>query len=168
MKKYIFLLISIICWECVPTKKNEAMDAYNQLKKYNMLPLLNFVIDTRGNNNSGQLIVRSIRFFENSGESYLIFPKMDSIDLNKFSNKQNFKISQIDSIVDILLKHQARANASEISSIPKLGEFVYYSFQNDNKVLVYCPDISKIYNNYWKIYINNGKKLDTSWYIVMK
>ena len=73
---------------------------------------------------------------------------------------------QLDSIIDVLIKHQAITNAIAINSHPKLGEFVYYSFENDNKVLVYCTNISKIYNNYWKSYIASGNKIDSSWYIV--
>ena len=168
MKNFLFFLFLITFWKCVPYKRNEAINAYAQLKKTNMLPLLNFVIDTRGINDSGQLIVRSIRYFEVSGGSYLIYPKIDSIDIIRFCKKQNLTLPQTDTIINILLTHQAKTKATAINSNPKLGEFVYYSFENDDKVLVYCPDARKIYNSYWKNYINKGKKLDDYWYIIIR
>ena len=168
MKKITFFLILIIGWNCSSFRSSEALKAYYQMSKSNSYPLFNFVVDTRGVNSKGQFQVRSIRYFDVSGESYLLYPKIDSIGLQNMEIKRNFTMLEINSIVGILLKQQEKTNAELINSTPKLGELVYFTFANDNKILVYCPNTNKIGISNWKSYVANGEKLDSSWYIIVK
>ena len=168
MKKSIFFLILIVSWNCISSKSSKALKAYYQMSKANSNPLFNFVVDTRGIDSNGQLQVRSIRYFDVGGESYLLYPKIDSVSLQNFEVKRNFTMLQIDSMVGILLKQQEKTNAESINSTPKSGELVYFTFANDNKILVYCPNTNKIGISYWKNYVANGEKLDSSWYIIVK
>jgi hypothetical protein len=166
MKYFVFLLILISIENCV-SKKEKAKEAYIQFKKRKMIPLFKFGMDTRGLNDSGKVIVRSIRYFE-VDSSTLIYPITDTIALKKFCKKQNLPNSQLDSLIAVLLKQQSSVNAREIGSSPRLGEFVYYVFDKKDKVLVYCPDVQKVYNSHWKASIAKGIKLDSLWYIINK
>jgi hypothetical protein len=166
MKYFALLLILISIENCI-SKKDKAKEAYIQFQKRNMTPLFKFGMDTRGIDDSEKAIVRSIRYFEGDS-STLIYPTNDTIALKKFCKKQNLLKNQLDSLIEILLQHQSSVNAKEIGSSPRLGEFVYYVFDKKDKILVYCPNVQKVYNSYWKAYIAQGIKLDSLWYIIDK
>lgn len=165
MKNCLFLLLLVTSLNCV-SKKSELFEAFSKMKKANLVPSLNFVIDTRGTNDSGRFLVRSIRYFDTANKSFLIYPNFNEDDLSKFYQTQSYTSLDTDSIVSRLLNLQKLTNAVLISSNHKLGEFVYFNFSNEDKILVYCPDEMKIYNNYWKKYIVESSKIDNFWYVI--
>jgi hypothetical protein len=166
MKYFAFFLILIFTENCM-NKKDRAMEAYIQFKKLDIKPFFNFGMDTRGINDSGKAIVRSIRYYE-FDSSTLIYHTRDTVALEKFCKKYNLSYPQLDTVIDVLLKQQSSVNTSEIGSSPRLGEFVYYVFSKNDKILVYCPNVQKVYNQYWKTYITDGIRVDSSWYIIHK
>lgn len=179
----IFLFLLSLCIGCrnnVPKEKCDEATArqwIQQVKDEDLSVFMNLIIEPRGEISTDKPRYTKIEITSIDTSSILI-PLSDKgisqnlynrfkTDIDKFA-----KINKIpaDSAVhfaqvygDTIMNHFHRLKAVSSEGYPRLGRFIKFATFS-GCTLIYCPDTTKIKEQYWKEFLRKTQIIDEGWY----
>lgn len=158
-----------------------AKEWIKQAKKNDLSVFMNLIIEPRGEISTDKLRYTKIEITSTDTSSILIPLSDGGISQNLYSRfkadiDKFAEINRIpaDSAVhfaemygDTIMNHFHRLKVVASEGYPRLGEFIQFRTFS-GCALLYCPDTTKIKEQYWREFFRKTQMIEKGWYLTVK